>query len=388
MKKVLLMSLDVIYDLNRSPIFEDFIDCLNEIIDNGNRLAFVSHSNNRLIKAEREYGHLNDNYKFITRTKAKEIVKKHGKNYFIFLGNRDQDFFNANNNNMLFLYPTWTKEIEKKANYYGLEITNPKELLEVIKTANNQSSWYSHYQLEDGSTVLSLMDGAYSRYSKSLEEKDMIENFEKVLKDGKKNTYFDILLYHFIAAISNDNDLFKDVDVWGIFPSSTTTLNPEMLLFKKKVREMMNGREPSTNRGENNILLRHTEVAKSRLTNGNIRYNEGSDKHMDSIYINPEFKKKVKNSTVCIFDDFLNYGNSFESARNLLKVAGAKKIIFVAFGKFRAPYIYQNYDIIGDVFSEYIQFSRLNRKDINHSEFIINNKAKTEVENLHQIFNL
>ncbi|NBI06830.1 phosphoribosyltransferase [Senegalia massiliensis] len=389
MNKILLISLDVIDDLNHQPLFKDFCDCLNTIIEEKNAVGFVSRLPSRVKEAKEKYGGINKSYHFITRQKAKKMIKEHGKSYFIFLGNRDVDFYTAVNAKMLFLIPTWVRETDYKARRYGLEIDNSKELLEIVRTANNQNFWYAYKELEDGSIVMSLMDGAYRAYSKSDTERILIKKFEEVLKQGNRNTFFEILLYHFLSAISNDNTLFSDVTIWGIFPSSTNKLNSEMLHFKETVREMMKCQEPRNLDIHNkNVLLRHTPVKKSQHTKGNIRYKDGSDKHLNSIYVNPKFKKKLKNATVCIFDDFLNYGNSFETARNLLKKAGAKKVIFVALGKFRKPYIYQDYDIEGDVTTDYFNFELINRYDISHLSFEINDEAKNEVENLHKIFNL
>lgn len=388
MNKVVLLSLDVIDDLYGTTSFDKFIECLNIIIDEGNIVAFVSHDTSRLKKAKENYGKYNTDYIYIPRSKLTDLISKLGKNYFILIGNRDQDFINAVNNKMLYLCPSWTKEVEEKAKKYGIRTYNEKQFLEVIKTVNNQNTWYSSCELEDGSIVLSLMDGAYKYYSKSQKEKEMIENFEKVLKEGKRTTYFDILLYHFLAAISNDNDIFNNVNIWSIFPSSSCELNQEMFEFKEKVRYMTKVREPQKNMIFRNLLIRHTSVPKSRNTSSNIRYEEGAAKHLDSIHLNPEYKKRITGSTVCVFDDFLNYGNSFETVRNLLKHAGAKKVILVSLGKFRKPYIYQEYDITGDVYANNFTYKLKKRYDIYHSNFKLNDSAKDEVENLHRIYNL
>lgn len=387
LNKVLLLSLDVIDDLYDTDNFNRFIECLNNIAKD-NIVAFVSHDVHRLKSAKNRYIQCNENYKFILRSDLKNLVSRVGKNYFIFLGNRNQDCITAVNNKMLYLCPSWTTEIEDKAKKYGIKTDNEVQLLEIIETVNNQNSWYSSYVLEDGSIVLSLMDGAYKYYSKSPIEKEMIENFEKVLKLGTRTTYFDILLYHFLAAISNDNSVFNDVSIWSIFPSSSCKLNQEMFEFKERVRYMTNVKEPKRTMTFNNLFIRHTSVPKSRNTDRGIRYSNGATKHLDSIHLNPEYKKRIEGSTVCVFDDFLNFGNSFEAARNLLKHAGAEKVILVSLGKFRNPYIYQEYEITGDIYTTSFTKKLMNRYDIDHSDFTINEHAKDEVENLHRIFNL
>ncbi|MCF6466391.1 hypothetical protein [Clostridium sp. Cult2] len=140
MKKVLLMSLDIIDDLNGDPMFNALVECLNQVITDGNELAFMSRSEYRLRTAKQHYEHMNNNFKFISRNQAKNIIQTHGKNYFIILGNRNIDFLNAVHHKILLLYPTWTKELEPKAKKYGLQIANPKELLEIINSTNIQQS--------------------------------------------------------------------------------------------------------------------------------------------------------------------------------------------------------------------------------------------------------
>lgn len=70
----------------------------------------------------------------------------------------------------------------------------------------------------------------------------------------------------------------------------------------------------------------------------------GADYEFDTLRINPEFKQKIERLKkegrfkVCIFDDYMTHGNTFNAVRNLLKHLGADKIIFVSLGNFSHPF--------------------------------------------------
>lgn len=171
------------------------------------------------------------------------------------------------------------------------------------------------------------------------EELKMVQGFRAYLKADEKE-YSGALLAHFLAGISNNIE-FRDIRAWGIMPYSGTKLNEDMLLFKDKAREMMRGikKEP--------IFIRHTETWKSHdlWKNGSDRLSY--DRHFETIIINPIYKKYLKGKIVCIFDDYLTNGTTFETARNLLIKVGVNKIFFVSLGRFGKNYSQQNYELTG-----------------------------------------
>ena len=80
----------------------------------------------------------------------------------------------------------------------------------------------------------------------------------------------------------------------------------------------------------------------------------------------------------------MTHGNSFNAVRNLLKTLGANKIVFVSLGLFRNPFQKKDYMITGNVYEPgYI--SVLESETV-LSDFEINNNAKREVSDLHDIF--
>ncbi|WP_326514762.1 phosphoribosyltransferase [Clostridium intestinale] len=391
MNKAIIISTEVYSDLDEDGRVE-LVEILEDLIEEENQVCFVSRDAKKLKDIKEEIG--NDKFYYKLRYQLDDTMKKNtGKeHYFVVLGNRDVDFLFAVRNKLLYLVPEWTVHINEKSQKYGIMIEDLEMFEEVIKAINNQNEWYYSAELPDGTKVYSLIC-AHSRGSIPSDEKEIVEGFEDFLKRGN-GKYYKVLLCHFLASISNSKE-FRDINCWGIMPSSGLSLNKDMLEFKERVRYFMGGKIPKALQDkplENNIFVRNEAVTKSHHTSVLQRINQGATRHLSTININPAYydkklKSKLKGKNVCIFDDYLTHGNSFEALRNLLKEAGADKIIFVSLGKFRRDYIYQDYEINGDVFEaqgfDYV---------ISHKEIIqddeYNDEAREELTELKNIFTI
>ena len=172
---------------------------------------------------------------------------------------------------------------------------------------------------------------------------------------------------------------FRDVQDWAIAPSSSTELNQVMWDIKERVREMMYGRKHKA------IFLRHTAAGKSRYDNQNARRydNNYCQKHFRTIIINPFYKKKLKDRVVCVMDDYLTNGNTFETLRNLLVACNVKKIIFVAIGKFIRSdencYSKKIFHIEGDVYQPGYTATYQSEERLS---FDVNNEVRRDVAQL------
>lgn len=121
------------------------------------------------------------------------------------------------------------------------------------------------------------------------------------------------------------------------------------------------------------------------------RANLGGDEEFSTICINPDYKKRIdklrreNRFNVCIFDDYMTHGNTFNSVRTLFETLGANKIVCVSLGLFKAPFQKNDYTIIGDVFGSTYTFQIEACQKLNNFE--INDNAKIEVDALYNIFN-
>lgn len=391
MNKILLMSLDF-FD---STYIHDSINFIDNVISAENLVCLYSREDNRINQYNQLVTNINSKFSeprvyLKSRSEVKNIVSSSEGAYFIVIGKKNKDFELAVNNKLLFLVPQWMSDIEEKAVKYGIPVNDSLQMLKFINAINNQNTWYSSFELPDGTLVYSLSDARYFKYAKSRKEKEVSKIFEDILKKGSVYNY-DVYLYHFLSSISNYNTIFNDINVWGIFPSSSGKLhNNEMFNFKEIVRYMMKGQplRSSEYKLYPNILCRHTPNIKTHKLKPFERISHGCKLHFPSICLNPAYKKNLKGKNVCIFDDYLTHGNSFETARNLLRNAGVNKIVFVTLGTFNKDYNYQNYNFSGDIYSKNYEFNFINSATIPYTSFNINDLAKDEVANLHNIFDL
>ena len=188
-------------------------------------------------------------------------------------------------------------------------------------------------------------------------------------------------LYHFSSllstAIAHDVD-FREVQDWAVAPSSSIEPNQTMEELKEHVRRMMYGRESEP------IFIRHKQTTKSTFHSRNVRQDHTfCQKHFRSIRVNEHYMGKLKDRVVCVFDDYLTKGNTFESLRNLLFACQVKKIIFVSIGKYRDVYencyVQNEFNITGNVYTGLYDVT-FNDSEYHHASF--NNAARQSLENL------
>lgn len=181
------------------------------------------------------------------------------------------------------------------------------------------------------------------------------------------------------TAIAHDD--FKEVQDWAVAPSSSTQPNQTMEELKECARCMMYGRKPQP------IFIRHTPTSKSRFDGGwQTQDPNYCQKHFRSIRVNERYKGKLKGRVVCVFDDYLTNGNTFESLRNLLVACEVRKIFFVSIGKFRSNsencYVQKSFTISGDVYTGCYDatFNDCVLHDVN-----FNDAARRSLENLREL---
>jgi hypothetical protein len=372
MNKVIILSVDAVINPTTKELFTDVANVLKRCHDNGDEILIIGHSDDKLQRASSYF-----DYAYTSkRDRIRNLIKTVGDDKcFLVIGCHDVDAQVAFNSKILLLCPLWTTIQEKKPLQYGIHIANANQLEKFIKTFKNQSSWYFELDIDADTKVLSLMNAKTKTGDYEQDESAMVESFQDYLKKGHRRNY-EVLLYHFISGISN-NDEFRKINNWGIFPSSGIDLNNELNDFKEKARTLM------FSRGTEPIFIRHTATYKSHDPNHS-KDRLPCDRHFETININPFYRKKLEGRNICIFDDYLTNGTSFETARNLLRTQKVGKILFVSLGNFRTTYNVQKYDLKGDVFSpngyayKLIGRSRINGK--------VNYNTIDEIEKLYKIF--
>lgn len=377
--------------------FMDKFKKLSEESDN--KIFFYSRKRDMLkdfADAFRTHGYTN--FQFKDRCTIEEFAKsnKNKNNYFVFIGGKNADFQLAVNTRSLYIVPTWLP-LEDRAQRYGIHVNTVKQLKKFIQTLNNQNVWYSKLEIDDISTAYSLVDARYGKYADTEEEKVMVKNFQRLLKDHQSLNYQRILLYHFLAGMTSSMD-FDDIELFGMLPSSNCDVNEYVFDFMTQVRLLKGKQLPKRYKSdvpvaETNLLIRH--MPKNQNHNGGrerqVRINLGAKDEFRTLIINPDYKKRIEKLrsegrfNVCIFDDYMTHGNSFNAVRNLLEKLGANKIIFVSIGIFRSEFQRRDYTITGNVFSPGYTYQLETYQLLDNYE--INSNAKMEVADLFDIFN-
>lgn len=168
---------------------------------------------------------------------------------------------------------------------------------------------------------------------------------------------------------------------WAVAPSSS--LEPSAVLenLKEHVRYMMYGRKPGA------IFKRHKQTLKSRDDNRAERLRDDYiQKHFRSIRVSEAYKDKLKGRVVCVFDDYLTNGQTFEALRNLLVSCEVKKIILVSIGKFKKgselSYTQRHHSIKGDLYSGDYEATFLKCEE---RRFKINDAARRSLADLKEL---
>ena len=417
MQKLIFCNLDMLKyepdreDYEKSVFFDFDIDRFREkrarfmrefkelSEESGNRVFFYSRKRDLLIDfSDAFHKHGYTNFQFRDRYTIEEVVKsnKDKNNYFVFIGGKNVDFQLAVNTRSLYIVPTWLP-LEDKARRYGIHVNTVKQLRKFIQTLNNQNVWYSKLKIDDISTAYSLVDARYGKYADTAEEKVMVLNFQRLLKDHQSLNYRKILLYHFLAGMTSNMD-FDDIELFGMLPSSNCDVNEYVFDFMTQVRLLKGKQLPRRYQADiplaaTNLLIRHT--SKNQNHNGGrerqARIDLGAKDEFRTLIINPDYKKRIEKLksegrfNVCIFDDYMTHGNSFNAVRNLLEKLGANKIIFVSIGIFRSTFQRRDYTITGDVFGPDYTYELETYCPLNNYE--INSNAKKEVADLYEILN-
>ncbi|WP_266366651.1 phosphoribosyltransferase [Tellurirhabdus rosea] len=294
----------------------------------------------------------------------------------ILLGAKDMDFYLAVNNRVLLLsalYAYKGARDQQKVLSYGIPIRvidNLNLFFNINQKINRP--WFYKLVVSRVTTIYSLTNANTYYTSKNLEKMNLA--FQDCLKQGNTTNFSLFLVYFLISSFSPQtvND-FRQIDFWGIYPSSGLDVNDSLEAFKEYIRKMYKGKpDVRANRMQPPILERIEPTYQRHKLGSQKRVSDGCDEQFKTIRINPNYREQLRGATVCIIDDYTTYGTSCETARALLEAAGVKKLIFVALGKFGLEYYQYSYKILGDVFGKY-EFFRESVK--RRQDYALNNTS-------------
>lgn len=378
MGKIVVLTRLTVFDENFN-MYDGIEEMILTLQRENTQFIFISHDVTALQTAQRIFKE-NDDFEIVCafRWKFKEWINDTIVKNTILVGSSDEDLVLAANKKLLIINPGWSVKQDDKPARYGITLADPMKLIKAVRLIDNQNSWYYKLQVDESTSVMALTSANTMNRSVTTQEKEILEGFSDLLKEGDRK-YFNSLYFHLISGIMKDTEL-RNVDIWGVFPTSSGSINEEIEELKERCRYL------TGKRNKEPIFKRHTTVNKSHETSHHTRLSVGCIKHLNSINLNPFYSKKIKGKTICIIDDFLTNGTSFETARNLLVKAGAEKVIFLALGRFKRGthgiYQKEDYTIDGNVFEPGYKF------EINSKENCIGKYDETSRKEVRDIYNI
>ncbi|AZU62568.1 phosphoribosyltransferase [Neobacillus mesonae] len=363
-------------------MYEGIRELLVSLNKEGHSLIVISHSQHSIGVMNRIFRNTFDyNITCVYRNYIRANVDESNAKDYVLIGSCNEDLILAANKRILIINPAWSIKQDEKPARYGITLNRPEQLFEAIRLIANQNKWYFKLDVDEDTTVLALTSANTLNRDVIHTEREILEGFEGLLKAGDRR-YFNTLYFHLISGVMKNPEL-RNVDIWGTFPSSSSIINDEVEELKERCR-YLTGRKMTQP-----LFIRHTPVEKSHETAHEIRLTQGCTKHFNSIILNPYYNSsRIRGKVVCVIDDYLTNGPSFETARNLLLKAGASKVILLALGRYRRGvngiYQYEVYNITGKITVPHYRYQLVSRRNL-VGEY--DTRARDEVKRIHEILN-
>lgn len=293
------------------------------------------------------------------------------KKDFIMLGAVDEDIRIVANNKIILFNPLWV-DVEEKIGKYGFKVADIEILYRCINILNLEKGFMYDTKIDDITTLISLCDAR--EYYAVNDELEMLKRYKGVLKYSHIKYQYAVY-FHYLCNLFNDAR-FSDIDYWMAVPSSSGENANYIYEMVKNTRYILN------NRSSKELFVRHIKAPKSTFLSPQERLKQGCERHLNTIHLNSKYKGQLKGKKICIIDDYVNNGASFEALRNILKELEVKEIILLAVGTFHKPYIKEEYRVEGDVFRSGFTFEKIETYKISHSP---NYEAQQRITEIYEI---
>jgi len=336
----LLISRNVFFD-NNDQIRSEIPELFQAVQDKEIQVVIVTRSSTKYKKIVDE--ELPDyDIKFGNRGNLSRKVFDEIYSNVMLIGAVDEDIRIAANNKILLVNPLWIPDVEPNIEKYGFQLKNFSQIVQCIDILKLDCELFYDFQIDDKTRLIAVSNA--NKYYAVENEQEMISKYMKTLKYGNRN-YRYAVYFHYLTMIYGMKE-FRDVDLWMAVPSSSGSNDNNIYDIVKRTRYLLN------NRKSKDLFIRHKPAQKSTYMDKSDRVIQGCKRHLDTIHLNPYYKGKLKGKKICVLDDYTTYGPSFESVRNLLIKEGVNEIILVAIGTFQKEYYKEEYEIIGDTYSQ------------------------------------
>lgn len=228
----------------------------------------------------------------------------------------------------------------------GIKVDDAAQLEETLSLMQGWTGqwWFSGEAKNYRVRALSDLSSMY----KSADQTDFSRRVTTIVKGGGPRLMA-------LLAITSRSLIMEGIDnvddlLWGIYPSSGSQNDDTEVLsdFTHRLRTTVS-RVRLARRGVP-LFIRHQPSTKRSSSSGRADRTDPSEQ-IQTIHLNPEYKKNVKGRNVVVVDDCTTYGVSFAVAAAFLKKAGAASVMGIALGKFGNQLREYDIDILTDPFA-------------------------------------
>ncbi|MED3690278.1 hypothetical protein P4534_15915 [Peribacillus butanolivorans] len=365
----LLISRNVFFD-NNDEIRKEIFELVKLVEEKDIQIVLVTRSKQKY-KEKIEADLPGANIKYGKRGDLSRKFVDNPKNIML-VGAVDEDIRIAANNKILLINPLWINDVESNIEKYGFQLKNFKQIIQCIDILSLDTELFYDFKVDDLTRLIAVSNA--NKYYAVENEGDMIEKYKRTLKYGNED-YKYAVYFHYLTMIIGMED-FHDVYYWMSVPSSSGSNDNNIYDIVKRTRYLLK------NSRKDELFIRHTPAKKSTYMDSNDRIKQGAKRHFDTIHLNPKYKGKLKGKKICVIDDYVTYGPSFECMRNLLINEGVSEIILVAIGSFKKPYYIEDYTILGNVYEPGYTYQLESKRRI---QGIVNEKSSEIINQIHNI---
>lgn len=240
---------------------------------------------------------------------------------------KSEDVQMAKNGHAVLIGADWSDDKQVRA--LGLKVDNSNQLEELIQLTNgwNGSWWYKGEMPYYSVRALVNLSG----YNVSVSQQAFGAKLTTTVKNGGSR----LAALLTVTARSLLVDKISDAEnlIWGVYPSSSNTTKQDEVLtdFCHRLRTTVS-RVQFAKIGEP-LFIRHKASTKRSTAGNGIDRTDPSDQ-IESIHINPFYRRKIENRNAVIIDDCTTHGASFGVAAAFLAAAGIQSVNGIALGKF------------------------------------------------------
>jgi hypothetical protein len=227
----------------------------------------------------------------------------------------------------------------------GLKLDRPNELPKLIGLVDKWSGEYWYKATGDAYTVEAICDLS------TIYRAEAQKRFGLAIRDAVKvggPRLNSLLAIASCLLISGGIGEMKDL-MWGVYPSSQRSNDDNEVLsdFGHRLRTTVS-QVRMAKKGQP-LFIRHKATVKRSGAPEVDRTNPASE--VESIHLNPQYRKSIAGRNMIIIDDCTTYGISMATAAGFLRRARARSVTCLSVGKFGDRLAYYEIDVNADPFS-------------------------------------